>query len=458
MSDTPKQRIPRVLIADDDEFIRELVSSLVCKSCDVDPVYASDGAVAMASLDDPLDAAIVDLDMPGASGLDVLMRARSSQPGLPVIILSGAGDVDAAVLALKRGAFDYITKPFDPDALVARVREALRVSHLESENAALRMSGSDSREPVQMIAESPSSLELMKHAERCARVDSTVLISGPSGTGKSMLARWIHQHSTRRKGPFVSVNCGSLPHSLIESEVFGHEKGAFTGATGVRIGRFEVAHSGTLFLDEIGELPLDLQPKLLGALQDRVITRVGSTQERRVDVRIIAATNADLEQSVAERTFREDLFFRLNVLRLHVPALQGRAEDIGPLAAHIVARLSRRLGIRAPEVSADALRMLETHAWPGNIRELENVLERAIVFGTGGRISSEDLGSFPRVRHGSIGDVLAGMTLEAIERMAIRGALQAHGGNRASAARALGVSERTIYNRIRTYGLDAESE
>ncbi|MEM1186130.1 MAG: sigma-54 dependent transcriptional regulator [Planctomycetota bacterium] len=451
----PTTTTGRVLVADDDDFVREHVCE-VLKSRGLEPVPAVDGADAIQSLDGSLDAAIVDLDMPGASGLEVLAVAMTKTAGLPVIILSGAGEVADAVAALKRGAFDYITKPFDEEELAARIREALRVSKLQSENATLRASASESAEPVRLIATGEASKRLVALAERCAGVDSTVLITGPSGTGKSVLARWIHQHGQRSAGPFVTVNCGALPRELIESELFGHEKGAFTGAVSSRVGRFEAASRGTLFLDEIGELPLDLQPKLLSAIQDRAVTRLGSTEEVSVDVRLIAATNKDLQEAVSEKAFREDLYYRLNVLTLQVPALRARPEDIIPIAEHTVERIARRLGMPVPSLDASTAAALKAHTWPGNVRELENVLERAMVFSTEDRLRPEDLGTLVASRERLSDDDFVGMTLADLEKRAILATLAAFGGNRGETANALGVSERTIYNRLKEYGRETD--
>jgi DNA-binding NtrC family response regulator len=440
-----------ILIADDDEFVREHLRLLLeSNGCRV--LAVSDGAQAISSFGERLDAAILDLNMPGASGLEVLGVARSKRPDLPVIMLSGEGEAADAVAALKRGAFDYITKPFDPDELLARVREATRVSRLESENRSLRAAQSDMGEPVEIVAASELTRALLDAASRCAAVDSTVLITGPSGTGKSVLARWIHQQGPRSGAPFVTVNCGAIPRELIESELFGHEKGAFTGATSARTGKFEAADGGTLFLDEVGELPLELQPKLLNVLQDRRVCRVGSSEESEVDVRVIAATNRDLAAAVEERVFREDLFYRLNVLTLELPALRVRPDDILPIAESAVRRIARRLGRQEPALDDATAEKLRDHQWPGNVRELENVLERAMVFTDGETITSDSLGALGGTPSGPTDSELVGLPLAELEKRAILATLAAFGGNRSEAAKALGVSERTVYNRLRDYG------
>lgn len=441
----------RVLLAEDDGFVREHVVGLL-QEAGIETTTVKDGAAAIEALSEPFDAVLLDLDMPRATGLEVLQVANARSMKTPFIILSGAGEVADAVLALKQGAFDYITKPFDPDELLARVREACRVALLENENAELRAERSELSQPVDFVAEAEPSKALLERAKRCAGVDSTVLITGPSGTGKSKLARWIHQHSTRASGPFVMVNCGALPRELIESELFGHEKGAFTGATTARMGRFESAHNGTLFLDEIGELPLDLQPKLLNAIQERTISRIGSTNEVVVDARIIAATNRNLREAISQRQFREDLFFRLNVLSLELPGLATRRDDILPLVTHTLERLSARMGRNTPRLASDATTRLLGHTWPGNVRELENVIERALVFADGSTVEAEDLGRLSDTRGGPTQEELVGLSLSELEKQAILATLAHCGGNRAEAARLLGVSERTIYNRLKEYG------
>ena len=448
---TPATQRNVILIADDDEFIRDHLKILL-ESDKHRVVVATDGKEAVAMLEEAIDVAVLDLNMPEASGLEVLGVASRRRPDLPVIMLSGEGEAADAVAALKRGAFDYITKPFEPDELLARIREAVRVSRLESENASLRAAQGVSGEPVEIVAAAAASRSLLESAGRCAGVDSTVLITGPSGTGKSVLARWIHERGPRAAAPIVTVNCGAIPRELIESELFGHEKGAFTGATAARAGKFEAAEGGTLFLDEIGELPIELQPKLLSVLQDRRVARVGSSKEFDVDVRVIAATNRDLGAAVQDRAFREDLFYRLNVLTLEIPSLQVRPDDIIPIAESAVRRIARRLGRMEPELASDAAAVLRGHQWPGNVRELENVLERAMVFSDGPSILAEHLGNLSASPSGPVDHELVGMTLEELEKRAILATLAAFGGNRAEAARTLGVSERTIYNRLRDYG------
>lgn len=447
-------RKPAVLVADDDPFIREIISAAI-SGTGRSVVEAGDGAEAIGALLPSLELILLDLQMPGASGLEVLAVARRKCPDVPVIVISGTGEVAHAVAALKHGAADYISKPFTTEELIARVDDAFRRRALETENRELRSTFARSLS-IELVAGSERGGELIDRASKAAAVGSTVLITGGSGTGKSALAQWIHQQGPRASGPFVSVSCGAIPRELIESELFGHEKGAFTGADSARVGRFESANGGTLFLDEIGELPLDLQPKLLNALQDRQVSRLGSSESQAVDVRIIAATNRDLAIAVEERAFREDLFYRINVLRLEVPTLAERRDDIPALVDQKLRVIADRLGITPPTFDPAAVEKLQGHSWPGNVRELENVLERAIVFTDGSAIGAEDLNlsSLSEVRAGAA-PVLTGLRLAEIERMAITQALAAVGGKRAEAAQMLGVSERTIYNRLREYDAEA---
>ncbi len=441
-----KDSVRTALIADDDAGVRELLETVLAEG-GWQTESVSNGSAAIERLCDGFDVALVDVRMPGASGHEVLAAARVRAPELPVLMLSGDGDVEDAVRAIQSGARDFLSKPFQTDALVARLGE-LAVSPGENGGAE---DGRFGRVP-DLVAESGEGIALMGLASRCARVDATVLIAGASGTGKSILARWIHERGGRSAEPFVSVNCGALPRDLIEAELFGHERGAFTGATASRAGLFEAADGGTLFLDEIGELPLDLQPKLLSVLQDRQVTRIGGTKLKRVDVRIIAASNQDLAEAVGDRRFREDLFYRLNVLRLCVPSLRDRRADVVPLARHHLVRIALRVGVACPRLTTEACDALAAHTWPGNVRELENVLERAVVFATGGVIGPAELGDLRESNRDGETTGMVGGTLAEMEQRAILETLDASGGNRAEAARRLGISERTVYNRLREYG------
>ncbi|MDF1808873.1 MAG: sigma-54 dependent transcriptional regulator [Phycisphaerales bacterium] len=444
-----QNRKQSVLVADDDSFIREFIRNAV-SGFDFQVAEAQDGSEAINLLDPALDIILLDLQMPKASGLEVLSVARSKCPDVPVIVISGTGEVSDAVAALKHGASDYISKPFAAEEIQARIHEVLKRHSLEIENKELRSTFLPARQ-IELIAGSSVGSSLIDHAQKAAQVDSTVLITGSSGTGKSALAQWIHQQGPRSAFPFVCVSCGAIPRELIESELFGHQKGAFTGADSDRVGRFESANGGTLFLDEIGELPIDLQPKLLNVLQDRIVTRVGSSESRPFDVRVIAATNRDLSVAVEEGRFREDLFYRINVLHLPVPTLSERSDDIPGLVEQKLKNISQRLKIGNINVSDNAMDQLLTYSWPGNIRELENILERAIVFAEDGKIEPRDLNLQSRNTSSGSEPSLLGLTLADIERMAIQQTLDSVNGKRAEAAEILGVSERTIYNRLREY-------
>ena len=445
-----KNRNPSVLIVDDDAFLREHIRGVI-GSAGYESIEAGDGKEAIVQLGSKPDLVLLDLNLPQASGLEVLGVARAKYPEIPVIVVSGTGEVLDAVAALKNGATDYIHKPFETEELLARMKEVFRRKALEQENSDLKSTFAIGPK-IELIAQSKQGIDLVHLAERSAQVDSTVLITGPSGTGKSVIAQWIHANSDRASAPFVCVSCGALPRDLIESELFGHEKGAFTGADRARAGRFESACGGTLFLDEIGELPLDLQPKLLNVLQDRMITRLGSTEARVFDARLIAATNRDLAVAVDEGAFREDLYYRLNVLRLQVPPLCQRQSDIAPLVEQKLAMITSRLGIPNLEISPDAMDLFLGYSWPGNVRELENVLERAIVFAKDGRIGVEDLHHLRQTSQSPQSTQLVGSTLAELEKRAILQTLEAVSGNRSQAAQQLGVSERTIYSRLKEYG------
>ncbi|HND53076.1 MAG TPA: sigma-54 dependent transcriptional regulator, partial [Pirellulaceae bacterium] len=396
--------------------------------------------------------ALFDLRMPKATGLDCLRFAREKFPETRVIIISGAGEIKDAVLAMKDGAFEFVTKPFEREELINRVKNAFRDAALEQDNRTLRALVTLPPSSSTFISRTPAGQVLLDRVRKIAPLDSTVLITGESGTGKTTVARMIHELGPRTKQPFVALNCASLPRELIESELFGHTKGAFTGAVSDRPGRVEMADGGTLFLDEIGDLPLELQPKLLTFLQDRSFTRIGSNQVHTVDVRLVSATHQDLPQMCRDKRFREDLFFRLSVLSLHVPSLAERLADIPELSEVILRRIAQRRGVAALSIDREALGSLQSHSWGGNVRELENVLERASAFCDDATIRARDLefhsGSVPTRRAS-----LAGRTLDDIEMQAIRDTLEANGGNKALAARQLGISEKSIYNKMKRFGM-----
>jgi DNA-binding NtrC family response regulator len=442
---------PCVLVADDDASIRRLLASCL-EAAGYRTIVAADGSQALAALSDDVTVAIFDLLMPGATGQECLEQARLRFPDMAVMVVSGHGDIEDAVEAMRCGAFTYLSKPIDRDELLAHVAQAVRTARLARDNRDLRQAVSDVQPPVDFIAGSGSARLLLDQIRRIAQLDASVLLTGASGTGKTILARLIHQAGPRAVGAFVTVNCAAMPRDLIEAELFGHIRGAFTGAVGDRPGRAELADGGTLFLDEVGDLPLEVQPKLLTFLQDRTVQRIGSNKTHCADVRVIAATNHDLATMCREKRFREDLFFRLNVLSLRVPTLAERMADMPALVRELLLRISRRRRCVPFEITADALAAIERHNWPGNVRELENVLERATAFCDRGTIAAADL-SIDDVTPAEAGGggvaSLAGLTLAQVEGRAILDTLRATGGNKAKAARQLAISEKSIYNKIK---------
>lgn len=439
-----------ILIADDDPVVRSALSKHL-RNAGYGVIEATDGVEALRLINDDVLVALFDLQMPGANGFQCLEHVRRDYPETQVIVVTGSDDVNDAVTAMKQGACEYITKPFDPEQLLVQVQQAVKHAELVRDNRGLRELVEPALSQVNRKLDSEAARELEKQIDRLAALESTVLLTGESGTGKTTIARQIHERGARAKQPFVAVNCASLPRDLIEAELFGHCRGAFTGAVSDRPGRVEVADGGTLFLDEIGDLPLDLQPKLLTFLQDRTVQRIGSNTTRTVDVRLIVATHQDLAKMCEENRFREDLFYRLNVLPVTVPPIRQRQEDIPALIDHILARLASRQGGQKPRITHDAVFALRQHAWPGNIRELENVLERAAAFCHDNTITQEDI-KLPKSVHAS-GEVqvkaLAGRTLADVERQAIIETLEYCRGNKARTARTLGISEKSIYNKMK---------
>jgi len=336
------------------------------------------------------DLVLTDLRMPGKSGFDILTESRETDAAVPVVLITGFADIPTAVEAVKKGAFDFISKPFSSDQLAMVIERALRQKGLADENRRLReqLKTMNSQE---LVGKSPAILEVAEVISRVAETDANVLITGESGTGKELVAKAIHARSARRSGPFIPVDCAALPENLLESELFGYEKGAFTGATTGRQGLFETANRGTLFLDEIGEVPISMQVKLLRALQERQIRRLGSNTLCKIDVRVLSATNRDLQKSAAAKTFREDLYYRLNVIHIQVPPLRDRRGDISLLASHFLNLFAASHRKETHGISPDAMEALERYSWPGNVRELQNIVERAVVLAQGSRIETADL-------------------------------------------------------------------
>ncbi|WP_435007833.1 sigma-54-dependent transcriptional regulator [Tundrisphaera lichenicola] len=459
-----------ILVADDDRTIRRNLVRLV-EAEGFRSVEAVDGEDALAKIrsEDPA-AVLLDLKMPGRDGLSVLQELGAILADLPVIVITAFGGSAPAIEAMRRGAYDYLSKPFDLDEVMITLRRALRQRALAAEVRALRARvdsadepGEDPADEPELIGQGPAMREVFKAIGRAAATDEPVLISGESGTGKELVASALHAHSRRSAGPFVRVNCGALPEGLIESELFGHERGAFTGADRARVGRFERASGGTIFLDEIGELPASAQVKLLRVLQNREFERVGGTETLSTDARVVSATHRDLAREVADGRFREDLYYRLNVIRIAIPPLRDRPEDVEPLAHSVLRRLERKYGWVGLSLSAEALASIRSAPWPGNVRQLENTLARAAISARGRAILPDHLEADPATPSKPISpedtseDLPLRVLLAEVERKAIRRALLASGGNRTRTAEKLGISRRQLFDKIREYGLGNEA-
>ena len=459
MSGSPQQRSPRILVADDQADILHALRLLLKGEGYEVTTAASPKEVADALAGGDFDAVLLDMNYArdttsGREGMDLLHRIHAVYPNLPIVVMTAWGSVDSAVEAMRRGARDYIEKPWDNQRLLATMRAQVELSlalerseRLENENQRLRGEGLP-----ELIAGSPAMEPVLSVIRRVAPSDANILITGEHGTGKEVVARWVHAASGRAKEPMVVVNAGGISSGVFESELFGHVKGAFTDAKADRAGYFEMAHGGTLFLDEIGNLPMNLQAKLLRVLQTGEFQRVGSSRTRQVDVRVLSATNADLRKEVREGRFREDLFYRLNTVEVQLPALRERREDIPLLAAHFLERRAEHYGKRVTGFGADAMRALLDHDWPGNVRELEHTVERGVLFATGEQIAAADLNL--RKAPGALdAGPMEEMELDEVERLMVRKALERHDGNVSRAAEALGVSRSALYRRMERYGL-----
>jgi two-component system, NtrC family, response regulator AtoC len=447
----------RILIVDDEEIVRESLSAWLEKD-GYTLQTAPDGETAVERIrKERWSILLVDLKMPGIDGLKVLEEARKVQPEAAAVIMTAYATVDTAVAAMKIGAYDYLVKPFDPEELSLMIQKIVTQQALVRENVLLRKVLKRDYHFRDLISKSPTMQAVFDLARMAARSNSTILILGESGTGKELLARAVHMESQRSGGPFVAVSCAALTETLLESELFGHEKGAFTGAAVRRKGKFEMSQSGTLFLDEIGDITSKLQLDLLRVLEDRHFFRVGGSESIQVDVRIIAATNRDLPKAVADGSFREDLFYRLNVIPVHLPPLRDRLEDIPLLVEHFLEQLGAEMNRRVDEVSTDAMGILMSHTWPGNVRELRNVLERAMVVASGQVIQGSDLGLRrpPCVSTDETGGLAS---LDDVERHHIARVLQELGGNISHAARTLGIDRATLYNKMKKYQLRKDGE
>jgi len=443
----------RVLVVDDEEIVRESLGGWLAQDgLQVESAPDGPSAVERMKGEAKWSILLVDLKMPGMDGIQVLEEARRLQPDAAVVIMTAYATVDTAVAAIKRGAYDYLVKPFDPEELSLLIQKIVSQQQLVHENAVLRKALRREYDFHDVVSKSPAMRQVFELARVAAPSGSTVLILGESGTGKEVLARAIHEESPRKEGPFVAVSCAALSESLLESELFGHERGAFTGATGRRKGKFEAANGGTLFLDEIGDVSPKLQVDLLRVLEERKVQRVGGNEPVDVDVRIVAATNKDLRQAVATGKFREDLFYRLNVISIQLPPLRDRKEDVPLLVERFLELLAVELGKPLTGVSAEALAALMAHAWPGNVRELRNVLERGAVVAQGSVIQLADLGLKPTAA-ASAGGKTVPPSLDEVERRHVVEVLSYTGGNVTQAARILRIDRVTLYNKMRRYQL-----
>ncbi len=442
----------KILVIDDDESLRKgCVQTLSAEEYRVKDSESGNEALEMVS-EESFDIFILDLKMPGMDGMEVLGLLKESDPASVVIVITGYATVETAVEAMKLGAYDFLPKPFTPEGLLAIVDRAAERKRLGLENICLRRELDDRTGRGGIVGTSPAITGILTLIDKVAASDSTVLITGETGVGKELVAREIHRKSTRSARPFVVVDCGALVETLFESELFGHVKGAFTGAVETKHGKFELADGGTMFLDEISNIGTGIQAKLLRAIQEREIVKVGSSKRIEVDVRIVAATNRDLEKEIQENRFRDDLYYRLKVFPIGVPPLRDRREDISVLADHFLRKFGERKGKKVFGISEEAVRVLEAHDWPGNVRELENAIERAVVMTDGDVIVPDDLAHLGPVPESADEPDSQGRLAEA-EKEEIEKALERFSGHKSKAAEYLGINRKTLREKIRRYGI-----
>lgn len=447
----------RILLVEDDDSLR-LTQAMYLEREGFQVTAVGNGAEALRQIAaDQYQAVITDLRLDEIDGLEILAAAKEKSPETEVILITGFGSVDTAVEAMKSGAYDYLTKPVDPDDLVLTLQKACERRQLRRQVAYLKKEVAQEAGLGHIVAVSPEMRQIMALVQQLAQNDATVLIEGESGTGKELMAKYIHHTGRRAGGPFVAVNCGALPENLLESELFGHVRGSFTGAIKDKKGLFEVADGGTLLLDEIGETSPSFQVKLLRILEDGTFRRVGGTTERRVNVRVIAASNKDLGRLVQENHFRRDLYYRLKVIPIYLPPLRKRQADIRPLAEHFVAYYTHHMGRKESSLSAEAIERLETHIWPGNVRELENAIERALIFCQGQEIQPADLpleACTPHIEEFGHADIIDDLSLEAMEQAHIRRVLEHCQWNRSRAARELSIGYNTLWRKMKKYNIE----
>jgi nitrogen regulation protein NR(I) len=464
--------VKRVLVADDELNMRRVLEAMLRRE-GYEVITAANGVEAMGGMATKggVHTVITDLKMPGLDGMGLLKRLSAEYPDVPVVMITAHGSVESAVEAVKLGAFDYLEKPFEQEQIRQVVAKALNTYALARRDARPEEPSGHGR--FRLVGQSPAIRTIYGVVEKVANTPSTVLISGESGTGKELIARALHENSSRHAGPFIKINCAAIPKTLMESELFGYDKGAFTGAVGAKPGRFELAHGGTLFLDEIGEIPIEMQVKLLRVLQESEFERVGGIKTIKVDVRLVTATNRDLLAEVGAGAFREDLFYRLNVVPIHIPPLRERREDIPLLADHFIAKFNDRLKKEIAAITPEAVERLVAYQWPGNIRELENLMERTVLFCEGPEIRVSDLPpevagaatphpvaataqaageEAPRPAPESLKEAVRAET-ERVERELIQRALDATGGNVTQAARKLKISRKSLQTKMKELGL-----
>ena len=446
----------RILVVEDHEVERRAVSQIL-KAEGFTVLGAENADKALGYMDENIDVVLSDLNMGDVSGLDLLQLWKKTKPETQFILLTGHSSVNSAVEAIKAGAFDYVTKPINHDELVFLVKRAMEVMAKDKEIDSLRRRLDQKFGLDQIVGQSKEMKDVFAKIQRAAPVDSTVLVLGESGTGKELVAQALHHNSNRKKGPFVAVNCAAVPATLVESELFGHVRGAFTGATDKRMGRFEQADGGTLFIDEIGDFEIGLQAKLLRVLETLTLTPVGGHEDRKVNVRVLAATSRDIRKMVENGTFREDLFYRLNVVTITLPPLRDRPDDIAILVEHFLRDISASKHTAPKKISPEVMRRFQQYRWPGNVRELRNTLESMMVLAEGDLLTERDLPE--RIAEASHEvavpkEIPTGLTMEELEKLAITKALDQCAGNRTHAANRLGISVRTLQRKLRQYELE----
>ena len=452
----------KVLIVDDDTSMCELLADGLTQQ-DYETRWKGSAHEALLEIEQRnFDVVLTDINMKDMNGLELCQRATEAHPELPVIVITAFGSMETAVQAIRAGAYDFITKPFDIDVVAIAIERAVKHGVLTREVQRLQRAVDESRRFDELLGASPAMKEVYDLLERVAESESTVLVSGESGTGKELVARALHRRSKRAAGPFVAINCAAMPEQLLESELFGHTKGAFTDARTARPGLFVQAKGGTIFLDEIGDMPLGLQPKLLRALQERSVRPVGGDHETPIDVRVVAASNRDLETAIEERKFREDLYYRINVIHVELPPLRARGADVLLLAQHYLEHFAVQSQKDVRSLDPDAAERLSAYAWPGNVRELANCLERAVALTRSESIGSADLPE--KIRNYRTSHVLVAATdpselvpLEEVEKRYILRVLEAVGGNKTLAAQVLGLDRKTLYRKLDRYGTERAS-